>query len=69
MRDNDEIETDNELDCDYMPSLEDADDEEYSVQGEKGNYIILGQGLVIELASNLEQISSKSGTNHLQIRN
>ena len=34
MRDNGEIETDNELDCDSMPSLEDADDEEYVVQGE-----------------------------------
>ena len=34
MRDNGEIETDNESDCDYMPSLEDADDEEYAVQGE-----------------------------------
>ena len=34
MRDNGEIETDNELDCDSMPSLKDADDEEYVVQGE-----------------------------------
>ena len=34
MRDNAEIETDNESDCDSMPSLEDADDEEYAVQGE-----------------------------------
>ena len=34
MRDNGEIETNNESDCDYMPSLEDADDEEYAVQGE-----------------------------------
>ena len=34
MRDNGEIETDNESDCDSMPSLEDADGEEYSVQGE-----------------------------------
>ena len=34
MRDNGEIETDNESDCDSMPSLEDADDEEYVVQGE-----------------------------------
>ena len=34
MRDNGEIETDNESDCDSMPSLEDADDEEYAVQGE-----------------------------------
>ena len=34
MRDNGEIETDNELDCDSMPSLEDVDDEEYAVQGE-----------------------------------
>ena len=33
MRDNGEIETDNELDCDSMPSLEDANDEEYVVQG------------------------------------
>ena len=32
--DNGEIETNNESDCDYMPSLEDADDEEYAVQGE-----------------------------------
>ena len=31
MRDNGEIETDNELDCDSMPSLEDVDDEEYAV--------------------------------------
>ena len=31
MRDNDEIETDNELDCDSMPSLKDADDEEYAI--------------------------------------
>ena len=28
MRDNGEIETYYELDCDYMPSLEDDDDEE-----------------------------------------
>ena len=34
MRDNGEIETDNELDCDSMPSLDDVDDEEYTVQGE-----------------------------------
>ena len=34
MRDNGEIETDNESDCDSMPSLEDADDEEHAVQGE-----------------------------------
>ena len=34
MWDNGEIKTDNELDCDSMPSLEDADDEEYVVQGE-----------------------------------
>ena len=34
MRDNGEIETDNESDCDSMPSLKDADDEEYIVQGE-----------------------------------
>ena len=34
MRDNGEIETENESDCDSMPSLEDADDEEYAVQGE-----------------------------------
>ena len=34
MRNNGEIETDNESDCDSMPSLEDADDEEYAVQGE-----------------------------------
>ena len=34
MRDNGEIETDNESDCDSMPSLEDADDEEYAVQGD-----------------------------------
>ena len=34
MRDNGEIETNNESDYDYMPSLEDADDEEYAVQGE-----------------------------------
>ena len=34
MRDNGEIETDNELDCDSIPSLEDVDDEEYTVQGE-----------------------------------
>ena len=32
--DNGEIETDNESDCDSMPSLEDANDEEYVVQGE-----------------------------------
>ena len=31
MRDNGEIEIDNESDCDSMPSLEDADDEEYVV--------------------------------------
>ena len=34
MRDNGEIETDNESDYDSMPSLEAADDEEYAVQGE-----------------------------------
>ena len=34
MRDNGEIETDNESDCDSMPSLEDVGDEEYAVQGE-----------------------------------
>ena len=34
MRDNGEIETKMESDCDSMPSLEDADDEEYVVQGE-----------------------------------
>ena len=32
--DNGEIKTDNESDCDSMPSLEDVDDEEYVVQGE-----------------------------------
>ena len=31
MWDNGEFEMDNELDCDSMPSLEDADDEEYVV--------------------------------------
>ena len=34
IRDNGEIETDNESDCDSMSSLEDADDEEYVVQRE-----------------------------------
>ena len=34
MRDNGEIETDNESGCESMPSLEDADDEEYAVRGE-----------------------------------
>ena len=34
MQDNGEIETDNELNCDSMPSLEDVNDEEYVVQGE-----------------------------------
>ena len=34
MRDNGEIETDNESDYDSMPSLEDAEDEEYAAQGE-----------------------------------
>ena len=34
MRDNVEIETDNELDCDSMPSLGDTDDEEYAIQEE-----------------------------------
>ena len=34
MGDNGEIETNNESDCDSMPSLDDANDEEYSVQGE-----------------------------------
>ena len=34
IRDNGEIETDNESDCDSMPSLEDVDVEEYAVQGE-----------------------------------
>ena len=34
MRDNGEIETDNESDCDSMSSLEDADDEEDAIQGE-----------------------------------
>ena len=34
MRDNGEIKADNESDYDSMPSLEDADDEEYAVQGE-----------------------------------
>ena len=34
IRDNGEIETDNELDCDSMPSLKNADDEEYAAQGE-----------------------------------
>ena len=33
MRDNGEIETDNESDCDSMSSLKDADDKEYAVQG------------------------------------
>ena len=32
MRNNGEIETDNESDCDSMSSLEDVDDEEYVVQ-------------------------------------
>ena len=32
MRDNGEIETDHESDCDSMPSLEDADDEEYTAK-------------------------------------
>ena len=30
IRDNGEIETKNEYDCDSMPSLEDVDDEEYA---------------------------------------
>ena len=34
MRDNGEIETYHESDCDSVPSLEDADDEEYATQGE-----------------------------------
>ena len=34
MRDNGEIETDNELNCDSIASLKDDDDEEYVVQGE-----------------------------------
>ena len=34
MRSNDEIEMNNESDCDSMPSLEDADEEEYAAQGE-----------------------------------
>ena len=34
MRDNGAIETDNESDCDSMPSLEDVDDKEYVVLGE-----------------------------------
>ena len=34
MRDNGEIETDNESNCDFMPSLEGVDDEEYAIQGE-----------------------------------
>ena len=34
MRDNGEIETDGDSDNDSMPSLEDADDEEYAVQGD-----------------------------------
>ena len=34
MRDNGEIEMDNESNCDSMPSLEDDDGEEYYVQGE-----------------------------------
>ena len=34
MRDNCEIETDNESDYDSMPFLEDVDDEEYATQGE-----------------------------------
>ena len=34
MRDNGEIETYNESDCDSMPSLEDSNDQEYVVQGE-----------------------------------
>ena len=33
MWDNGEIKTNNESDCDSMPSLEDADNEEYVVQG------------------------------------
>ena len=32
MRDNGEIETDHESDCDSMPSLEDDDDEEYTAK-------------------------------------
>ena len=34
MQDNGEIETNNESNCDSMPSLEDVDDVEYVVQGE-----------------------------------
>ena len=34
MRDNGEIETDNESNCYFMPSLENVDDEEYVIQGE-----------------------------------
>ena len=34
MQDNGEIEIDNESDCDYMSSLEDANDVEYTIQGE-----------------------------------
>ena len=34
MQDNGEIEMDNESNCDFMPSIEDVDDEEYAIQGE-----------------------------------
>ena len=34
MRDNGEIQTNNESDCDSMSSLDDADNEEYAIQGE-----------------------------------
>ena len=34
MRDNGEMETNHELDCDSRPSLEDADDVEYAAQEE-----------------------------------
>ena len=34
IRDNGEIETDNESNCYFMSSLENVDDEEYAIQGE-----------------------------------
>ena len=51
MRDNGEIETDNESDCDSMPSLEDVDDEEYDAQEE---LLVARRALIVQAKEDVE---------------
>ena len=51
IRDNGEIETDDESESDSMPPLEDVDDEEYAVQGE---LLVARRALSVQVKENDE---------------